>query len=201
VGENMTINEITKIVWKYRRTFKFGGTRQWEDTTFLKKWYDKYYPGEWTKSSETSGWYWFEFSDNIDILRNTQEPKNRPKNGCQFRSQSAINVTLFEDSLAHSMSGVPVVYNGHEANTLGRVRSHFALNNDKTGALGINSYPTLSKKAWSVSIFHKGYIDSISDLSESRKAILLKFCNSKTGRTAIEQNWRSQFGWPLLSRA
>ena len=45
------------------------------------------------------------------------------------------------------------------------------------------------------------YIKSDSKLSSYYKDIVKKYCESKTGRTAIEQTWRSIYGWPILCKA
>ena len=197
----MTLVEIAKIVWENRRTFLFGGTAQWDPNTFLSEWFEENSNDELRETIARSGWYWFEFGGNVEILRNVIEPDNLPKQACRFASLSTSNFDLFYNSLCHPINGRTVVYNGHEQNIYSRVRSHFALNNDNTGALGIRSYQSLSTIPWAVQIFHKGYIDAITDITDAQRSELLKFCNSNIGRTAIEQSWRSIYGWPILSRA
>lgn len=88
-----------------------------------------------------------------DELRGIEKPATLPCKGCDIGSFLCENKKVFGISLlCSSESGITVVYNGHHEKVTSRFRAHFALNNNNTGALGINHYP-LSKKKWIVRYF------------------------------------------------
>lgn len=199
----MTLSEIALLCWNNRRTVSFGCEDTWSENTFKAKWFKENDERSncWVQKSEASGWYWFEVEMDIQDLTGLQKPNSLPQKACDFGAVSQTNINLFKEEIYYKKSHVQVViYNGHEKNVLNRVRSHFAVANDKTGALGINHYP-LSNKKWDVSVFHKGILNTITCLTGDQKKEIAQFCDSKTGRTAVEAAWRVTHGWPLLCKA
>ena len=92
--------------------------------------------------------------------------------------------------------GSTVIYNGHQGNVVGRIRTHFSLNNNRTGALGIKHY-SLSCNNWKAKIFTS---QLISNLSQSEQELVRILIDNKTGRIAIENAWRTNSGWPVLCK-
>ena len=197
----MKLSEIAEFVWNNRQTIDFGSTETWSDNTFLHPWFKEHYPKQWRTGSDRPGWYWFSLNDDFDTLKNTVTPATLPTKACDFGEQSSNNIELFNNELTHKKSKLAIVYNGHESDVLSRIRSHFFLNNNSTGALGINSYPEFSSKQWSVNIFLRQHLEGLNHIDQRTKDIITKYCNSKTGRVAIEQAWRSKYGWPILCKA
>lgn len=75
---------------------------------------------------------------NYDELHAVEKPPSLPEKACNIGLLSHANKEVFGVSLlCANESGIMVVYNGHEANVTSRIRTHFALNNNSTGALGI----------------------------------------------------------------
>lgn len=196
----MTLIDIALICWNNRRVASFGGQVAWPNDVFRAYWFRKNNASCWAQTSKASGWYWFEIEMKSQDIANLQKPTSLPQNACDFGSVSSKNIKLFGEEICQIKSHLHVVYNGHEKNVLSRIRSHFAVANDKTGALGIRYFP-LSNKNWAVSVFHKGILETITSLTPNQKRKIASFCDSKTGRTAVEAAWRTTYGWPLLCKA
>jgi len=92
--------------------------------------------------------------------------------------------------------GMLVVYNGHEKSVCDRVRAHFALNNDRTGALGLRHFALHGRK-WELRMFSTPCLENIPASHRFRVERLMA---SKSGRSAIESAWRVSYGWPALCR-
>lgn len=197
----MKLSDIAKIVWENKHTYEFGSSDVWLESVFQKQWFDSNYPGEWIPGNTRPGWYWFLVEINPGEFKDLVTPERLPAKACNIPALSKSNEELFDGELAHRKSQVSVIYNGHEANVFGRIRSHFSLNNEATGALGINSYSALSTKRWSVGVFCEQHLQHLKHIDDEKIEIIKKFCDSKTGRSSIEQAWRSIYGWPILCRA
>lgn len=137
---------------------------------------------------------------DVQDLIALEKPTLLPQKACNFGAVARSNADLFNEEICHKKSHVRVVYNGHEKNVLSRIRAHFTVAKDGTGALGIKHYP-LSNKKWAVSVFHKGILEKLTCLTVDEKIKIAQFCESKTGRTAVETAWRITHGWPLLCKA
>lgn len=192
----MRIDEIAEYVWSNSQEIEFGKIDAWNENLFTAKWAQgKSFERGWTDSG--AGWYWFLVNMNFDELHEIEKPRTLPGKGCNIRLRSHANNEVFGTSLlCASNSGMTVIYNGHEANVTSRIRAHFALNNNSTGAIGIKHYP-LSGKKWIVRYFSSPCITDLSAGDKSRIELLM---NSYSGRCAVESAWRVKNGWPLLCR-
>lgn len=197
---SMELQEVAEYVWRNSHAIEFGSSGRWIEDIFLHPWFKEFHPDEWIKGSDRPGWYWFSIIDAVD-LTDLDRPVKLPEKACDFGDLSSENYSLFENELSHLKRDNNVIYNGHEANVIGRIRSHFAVNNNKTGALGISHYDSLSNCHWVVNVFVKQHLELEDDLSPEDKAQIKKLCESKTGRVSIEQMWRSMYGWPALCKA
>jgi hypothetical protein len=192
----MHINEIAEYVWSNSQEIKFGEIGVWDGTLFTKEWVqDQSFKRRWTESG--AGWYWFVVNMNFDELQKLDKPQTLPDKGCNIGLLSHDNHEIFGTSLlCTSNSGMTVIYNGHEANVTSRIRAHFALNNNSTGALGLKHYP-LSCKKWIVRYFSSTCFTELAIGDRSRIELLM---NSYSGRCAVESAWRAKYGWPILCK-
>lgn len=193
----MNILEIAKYVWNHSHAISFGLVESWDSELFTQAWAKAQTPiVDW--KSYGPGWYWFSVSMNYADLHAVLRPATLPQNGCDIGAISHMQVGVFgEDLLCQpDENGSVVVYNGHEKNVSARVRSHFTLQNHRTGALGLKHFP-LSHRAWTVRLFSA---PCLSDLDDEGKAQMQLLMNSRSGRCAVESAWRSTFGWPVLCK-
>lgn len=192
----MRIDEIAEYVWLHSKEIEFGNSDQWDENLFLAEW-AKTQPSENEWKYAAAGWYWFLVDMNYEELHNVVKPSTLPQKGCNIGLLTHSNMEVFGVHLLYScLSGSTVIYNGHEANITARIRSHFALNNNQTGALGIRHYP-LSNRRWLVRYFSSNCFTEISENYRSRVELLM---NSKSGRAAVESAWRVKYGWPILCK-
>ena len=193
----MKLNEITKLVWNNSIEINFGNQKNWDQDIFLKRWIDDKYPGEW--KNET-GLYWIATDAGLNTFKNLSTPSDLPQNACDFAQTTQSSLALFKEDICHYKSHLPVIYNGHRNKVFSRLRAHFCLNNDKTGALGVNYYP-FHNYHWKVYIFHKKLIERLPFLTEKNKEQLKLLIDNRKGRVAIESTWRAIYGWPILCKS
>ncbi len=192
----MKINEIADYVWVNSQEIEFGEIEAWDETLFTSQWAKgKSIEVAWKESG--AGWYWFLVNMNYDELHEVVKPSTLPDKGCNIGLLAHDNKEVFgAPLLCKPESGITVIYNGHEANVTARIRAHFALNNNSTGALGIKHYP-LSSKRWVVRYFSSPCFAEIPESDKSRIELLM---NSYSGRCAVESAWRVKHGWPVLCK-
>ncbi len=192
----MKINEIADYVWEHSQEIEFGEMEVWVLSLFTSRWAKgKSLEGAWKESG--AGWYWFLVDMSYDEIHEVVKPSTLPVKGCDIGLVSRGNKEVFGTSLlCNPESGMTVIYNGHEANVTARIRAHFALNNNGTGALGIRHYP-LSSKRWIVRYFSSTCFTEILESDKSRIELLM---NSYSGRCAVESAWRVKYGWPVLCK-
>jgi hypothetical protein len=192
----MKIDEISEYVWLNSKRIEFGGVDVWDENLFLSKW-AKGKPIEKEWAGIGAGWYWFLVKMKYDELHTVVKPTSLPAKGCDIGLLTRKNKDLFGLSLlCASESDITVIYNGHEGNVRSRLRAHFSLKNNQTGALGIKHYP-LSNETWIVRYFSSACFTDISASDKSRIELLMK---SYTGRCAVESAWRVKYGWPALCK-
>jgi hypothetical protein len=192
----MNITDITDSIWKNSEEIAFGNVNTWNGDTFKKKWFsESNIANKW--DSVSPGWYWFICNISYEELQDMIRPRSLPSSGCDFGLVSHKNIDTFGvDKLCTFCHGEAVIYNGHEGNVMSRIRTHFILNNNRTGALGIKHYP-LSSREWKVKIFTQKLINNLpADIQEQVRRLL----NNKTGRCSIESAWRVKNGWPILCK-
>jgi len=192
----MNISDIANTMWSESREIPFGNRREWAGNSFLKTWisnnsfdYDEL---------NAPGWYWFISDMKYQEIRKTSRPASLPNAGCDFGATSRENLELLgEAHLCAPNGGKIVLYNGHEKKSVkSRIRAHFALSNNKTGALGIRHYP-LSERFWSVKYFTS---HMVSQLPENMQNIATRLADSKTGRSIVESAWRTNHQWPVFCK-
>lgn len=194
----MTLTDVAKYVWDNSKIIEFGGTPNWDIDTFTSKWIDKNTNGDIKRLNKASGFYWFSITnmDETDFKK-ILTPNNFPKNGIRFSERANEVTRIFTHNIYKQNENELVFYNGHESSVFNRIRSHFSLNNDKTGALGIGKYK-LSQYKFKVKIFHC-YFD-MDDLSKEDSEYIKGLIKEKSGREAIESAWRVLYGWPILCK-
>jgi len=193
----MNIIDISEEIWSNCKEVSFGDIEKWNDDTFTKKWFiDNDMKDVW--DSKSQGWYWFICNISYPELKKIVKPDSLPLKGCNFSSVSEYNFNIFDiDKLCFcDLEDAVVLYNGHQKNVMSRIREHFNLSNDGTGALGIKHYP-LSNRKWKVKIFTK---ESIKRLPFAIQEQVQKLIQDKTGRCSIESAWRARNGWPVLCK-
>lgn len=196
----MDLREIAQHCWDKRLRLPFHLPEGWAPDTFTEGWFCRQQPNLWVKGKECAGWYWFELEMPLDDLQALECPVDLTNGGCDFGATAKANVTLLGDDLCQRKAQLSVVYNGHEKNVFSRVRAHFAVDNPRTGALGINRYPLHSNR-WHVSAYVMKHLEYDEGLTASDKVKIHRLCSSKTGRVAVEQMWRTIYGWPVLCKA
>jgi hypothetical protein len=192
-----TLIEFAEIVWRESKCYEFACADVWDDGLFTASWATQNGVSEaW--SIHDAGWYWFEAQCSLDALLSLQRPPQLPKKGIDFGDTARKNVELFESTLLCQPDSVGwmVLYNGHEGNITGRVRTHFNLNNDNTGALGLKHYG-LSSWKWRIRLFSAS---GTRELAEPERKALAKLAGSTIGRGALETVWRGKYGWPALCK-
>lgn len=193
------MNDLLKLsseIWANSIEIEFGSTEIWVDNSLTKKWFeDNLYSTFWP--GQSPGWYWLSVDLTYSELHSLTRPSTLPNSGCDFGLLTHQNTDTFGSHLLckHSENRV-VIYNGHEGNVASRIRTHFNLNNNSTGALGIRHYP-LSNKIWKVNFFSRF---QIAKLPTASRDLVEKLINDKSGRTAIENAWRMKNGWPVLCK-
>lgn len=198
----MTLQDIAQICWDNRASISFGNVTSWPDNVFQKAWFKIYAPELWVVGGDAPGWYWFETNVPVADLQVLAKPQNLPNFACDFGSVSTSNVALFDMEICQKKSNICVVYNGEQKKVFDRIRSHFSLSNNSTGALGLKHYTVLSINHWAVSLFERNMIEKkLRFLSANDRTLISNFCDSGTGRKAIEGAWRSLYGWPVLCKA
>lgn len=194
----MKICDVASFAWDNAREIEFGNRTSWEQHTFTSKWFLKNYPLVWEKGG-ASGLYWFLIKDKgIDDIKQIVTPEDLPKKGTDITAIVTKNEKIFKENLCkHDNNGYMVIYNGHEQNVFARIRSHFALNNDRTTAIGFGKY-LISNYDLRVRIFH--YKLPMEGLAEADKVFVQNLLKEKAGREAVESSWRAYNGWPVLCK-
>ncbi len=189
----MTLSQIASACWENREIVDFGGTSAWETETFLRKWFTNksldYY--------NSQGLYWFQVDYSIDKLRKLATPSDLPDNAIVW-SQRANGNSLFTSNICHRFAKLNVIYNGEADKILSRLRAHFFVNSNSTGALGIKYY-NLSNQEWQASYFSIASLPNLESLNPSQKQQIKRYLENKNTRIAIEAAWRFIYGWPILS--
>lgn len=189
----MNFIELATYVWQNTNKYSFGKLPYWEKELFTKK---ALLP---LNIKSKPGLYWFLLKIDYKELSDLQKPILLPEKGCDFGELAKANKGIFNDLLIKrdKISKLLIIYNGHEKNLQSRIRSHYALQNDKTGSLGIIHYP-LSNKQWEIRYFTEDEIKN--NINEKDKQQIIKLLNSATGRCSIESAWRVKYGWPVLCK-
>ena len=195
----MNLITLVENIWDNRTTIDVEPKELWHDDFFKKKWFtDSENDSKYV--SKSPGWYWIGCNIEYEELKTLipTDPKKLPRNACSIKTLTEENLSIFGSQNLCSLNeqNCLIIYNGHQAGTIGRIREHFMLNNENTGALGLKYYP-LSNRKWTLSYFTEKHIDKLdANLQQQVKNLVKK----KSGRVAIESTWRARFGWPVLCK-
>lgn len=197
-SSSITITELAKQVWLNSHSITFGQAESWPEDLFTEAWAGARRPRLAWRTYEV-GWYWFLTSASLAELCAIPRPDRLPGKACDISTLSTTNVETFGAELLcrPGEDGQVVVYNGHEGKVCNRVRSHFALRNNQTGALGLKHFP-LHDRAWEVRVFASPCLQSLPPAS---RRCIERLMNSRSGRRAVETAWRAVYGWPVLCRS
>lgn len=192
----MNLIKIAEEIWSHRIVLETIPSEKWNNNFLKKKWFDDY-PGIYV--SKSPGWYWIGCKvEHEELLHlNLIKKGALAKGACEIPSVAKDNIKTFGSNLCRKdEEGCQIIYNGHQGSVLSRLRQHFVLKNQNTGAIGLNYYP-LSNREWTISFFTEKHIDGLSLEIQGKVSNLIK---SKSGRVAIENAWRAKFGWPILCK-
>lgn len=194
----MKLQDVASYLWNHAIEIQFGKKLDWEDDTFKSKWFSNNYPNVWQKGG-ASGVYWFLIKDKINNdIKQVVKPADLPDKATDIASVSTKNINIFQENLCEpDKDGCLVIYNGHEQNVFARIRSHFALNNHKTTAIGFGKYD-FSNYDLRVRIFHHKL--PMEELPVNDRLFIQNLLKEKAGREAVESSWRAFNGWPILCK-
>tara|TARA_R100000935_G_scaffold58869_1_gene98826 strand:+ start:9428 stop:10036 length:609 start_codon:yes stop_codon:yes gene_type:complete len=192
--------ELSTEIFKNAVTVKVDPEESWNEDFFKKQWF-KDTNNNKRYITQSPGWYWIGCDIGFEELQEMQllKEKELPKSACEISELSLKNYRTFgEDYLCKlDVNGTRIIYNGHQGSVITRIRQHFTLNNENTGALGLKYYP-LSQKKWVIRYFGNSHIDRLpSHIQSDVKSII----STQSGRIAIENAWRAKHGWPILCKA
>jgi hypothetical protein len=193
----VSIADLAELVWRHSHSIEFGGSEAWDESLFTAPWGSSQQPKiQWR--SYGPGWYWFLSDLTLDELCALERPTTLPLKGRDIGEVARVNLGTFGSELLCKTreDGLLLVYNGHEKSVCDRVRAHFSLKNDKTGALGLRHF-VLHSRRWEVRLFSAPCLDDVPESQRSRLAGLMA---SKSGRSAVESAWRVAHGWPVLCK-
>ena len=153
----MDLQEVAEYVWKNSITIEFGESEEWDSTTFTKPWFES---ENINRLDNVAGLYWFSIEGiSIEEIKGLSKPQDLPKNGANFSEIAKETERIFgknikEDKCENEL----IIYNGQADKVINRIRSHFALDNDGTGALALSKYK-LSNYKFRVRIFNIKLLD------------------------------------------
>ncbi len=195
----MKLANLASEIWKNSTVMEITPTEIWDEDFFLKQWFDNNeHNDKYTKTSP--GWYWIgceiDFQDLKDISPTVE--KELQKSACKISDLARRNFQTFstKNLCKKNKNASLIIYNGHQSNIINRVRQHFMLNNNRTGAIGLRYYP-LSGRKWTIIFFGKRNIKQLRDEDQPEVERLIR---EKSGRVAIESAWRAYYGWPILCK-
>lgn len=196
----LTLSKLADVIFENATSFTIEEEDQWDGKVLTKTWFlnnqvlkDKY-------TSQAPGWYWIGADINFDRLKFIKPFDNCAKDsGCNIQDVVNANLRTFGNNLIckENEDGFIILYNGHQGKVIQRLRQHFVLNNNNTGALGLNAYP-LSSHKWRIWYFSEKHL---SQLPENVRTIVSQLINNSIGRGAVEAAWRAENGWPILCKA
>lgn len=197
----MNLQEIAKYVWENSMIIEFGGSEKWDLDTFSAKWLEN---KKVKRLNKAKGLYWFSIEGmSIEEIKELRKPQKLPERGADFSRIAKKMERIFGKNIReveNTDKKELIIYNGHASSVFDRVKTHFSLNNNKTGALGLAKYD-LSRYKFNVRIFHIGLLGDENTEGQEvvvKKEILENLLNEKVGREAIEMAWRINYGWPIL---
>ena len=115
---------------------------------------------------------------------------NSPKGSAHYNIGNRMKYTFTTENqdllIKQENSEKYVVYNGHAGNLKARAREHDR-GHEKTACLALRQYKELHDYEW-----YFCYL-AVSSLDDN-------YQNDKILRKAVEQGWRTKYGWPILCK-
>ena len=190
--------KLSEEIFKNAEIIEVDPVESWEDDFFKEQWFhdtqngDKYF-------KKSPGWYWISSNATFEELKALECPEDLPAKACDIGALAIKNYKIFgEDYLCKKNDkNARIIYNGHQSNVIYRIREHFMLKNQKTGAIGLRYYP-FYKNRWQIRFFG---VKQITKLSSAFRPEVRRMIEKKSGRIAIENAWRAEYGWPILCKA
>ncbi|QRK12297.1 hypothetical protein JQX13_21085 [Archangium violaceum] len=194
----MNLPDIAEYVWANSHVIAFGEASEWDAALFTEPWWQESGAREIDWAAYGPGWYWFLSDMRYEELAELDRPTSLPQKGCNMGALVREHLSIFGQELLckPDSSGMLVLYNGHEQQVSSRVRAHFTLGNDRTGALGLRHYG-ISARRWALRVFSNPCLTQQGDAVSQKIRTLMQ---SKAGRCSIESAWRAVHGWPVLCK-
>lgn len=203
----MPFREIAREVWEKAHFLSFLIND--EPTPFSNDWFAKNYPDlacgkDSRKHDKLRGWYWIVTNLSNKELQGAAtelptEERRKRGSGVYLSIGDRASGTLQnvgENVCTTEVKGLRVVYNGHEGWARGRLGGHYKSLDPRTGALRVSQHPQLRQGGkWGAAIFTE---EMIPCLSQEHQNLAARLVASKQGRTVVEMEWRSCYGWPIL---
>ena len=143
--------------------------------------------GSWRKDIPSEpGWYFFKTNTPIKVLKSMNKPAGINHYNISAKISNK-NYLLKNDILVITQSNNELyfVYNGETINLKARAREHYD-GHDKTYCLALKQYEKLKNYDWQ---FH--YLPVSNTGYQDHKVL----------RKSVEQGWRVNNGWPILSES
>jgi len=195
-----TLIHLSENIYECSEKIDVQPSELWNDDFFKKDWF-KQTNNNNKYITQSPGWYWIGCNVSFEELQKTEVSFNEtlPKSGCKIKALSKANYKTFGEQYLCKLDDFEsrIIYNGHQGNILTRIRQHFTLNNENTGALGLKYYP-MSGKNWTIRYFGKPHIKRLPKGLQSDVGSII---SKQSGRIAIENAWRAKNGWPILCKA
>ena len=161
------------------------------EAIFTRQWLKDF---NYNDFQNVNGWYWISTSMPSEKFMLLQSSKRKLK-GCDIKKVVSENLNIFSERLISKTH----FYNGHADKIVNRLRSHFNLTNDSTGALGLNAYDELKNEEIYVQYFTIDCLEH-SGIDKTQMQLIENLIKGERGRTAIENAWRTKNGFPVLCK-
>ena len=141
----------------------------------------------WRKDIPSApGWYMIKTDAPIEALSGVRPPLGEHKAHINIPETIRETSALLDMGIAISPKGDYVVYSGETHDLKARAREH-ERGHGKTNCLGLSNYEDLRRYKWT---FCYVALSNVGVLSSDNKLL----------RTAVEQAWRTKYGWPILCK-
>lgn len=186
----MSLSELANLIYQQSQVVKIDYTNS-NEAIFTRPWLIKYH----SQLLNTSGWYWLSTTMSFNEFSSLVSNNKKKKKGCKVSEVATKSKAIFSEDLLCKTH----FYNGHADKLVSRLRNHFYLQNDSTGALGLNAYDVFKGQEVKVYYFAANMIED-TNLTIEQKALVKQLISFNIGRTAIENAWRSDNGFPILCK-
>ena len=194
------LSTLADKIFDNATTFTIEKQDQWDNKILMKSWFESNKGLRNKYTTQAPGWYWIGANITFkELMTLTAYDDYHKKSGCVIEEVATNNLKIFDKQFIckEKENGFRILYNGHQGKVLQRLRQHFYLQNENTGALGLNAYP-LHSYTWQVWYFSAKHLNRLPSEIQNTVSHLIK---NSIGRVAIETAWRAKHGWPTLCKA